>query len=395
MSRKNQNKKRKVFDTKKSPDKLILYFSILMTIFGAIMIFDASVYKANESFSDPFHFLKLQLVWIIIGLIIGFLLYIYDYRKLQKLSLLGMIISIVSLILVLLLGEDINGSKRWFSFGPLPPLQPAEFAKIAVILYLSSWMSTNKYFSDKTKVVLKDSFLKSLISFGAIVGVVALLIILEPDLGTTMIIGITSFIMYFIAKEGPEHAKLATISLLLVFLPIVIIAAILEPYRIGRISTYLHLLTTGEIADPRGDGYQMQQILIGIGSGGFLGKGFGQSRQRFGYLVENTAFTDSIFAVILEELGFLGGTILVLAWVIFLWRGFKIGLNAADKQGKLLAIGITVWLTLQALLNIGANVGLIPLTGIPAPFLSYGGSSTIVTLAGIGILLNISKHSKT
>ena len=394
MSRKNQTKKRKNVEPKKGPDKFILYFSILMTVFGAIMIFDASVYKANESFADPFHFLKLQLVWIVIGLIIGLFLYIYDYRKLQRLSLLGMIVSVITLILVLILGEDINGSKRWFSFGPLPPLQPAEFAKIAVILYLSSWMSSNKYFSDKTKVELKGSFLKSLVSFGAIVGVIALLIMLEPDLGTTMIIGTTSFIMYFIAKEGPDHAKLTFMSLLVLFIPLVIIAALLEPYRIGRVSTYLHLLTTGEISDPRGDGYQMQQILIGIGSGGFLGKGFGQSRQRFGYLVENTAFTDSIFAVILEELGFLGGTILVAAWTIFLWRGFKIGLNAPDKQGRLLAIGITVWLTLQALLNMGANVGLIPLTGIPAPFLSYGGSSTIVTLAGIGILLNISKHSK-
>ena len=232
MSRKNQTKKRKNVEPKKGPDKFILYFSILMTVFGAIMIFDASVYKANESFADPFHFLKLQLVWIVIGLIIGLFLYIYDYRKLQRLSLLGMIVSVITLILVLILGEDINGSKRWFSFGPLPPLQPAEFAKIAVILYLSSWMSSNKYFSDKTKVELKGSFLKSLVSFGAIVGVIALLIMLEPDLGTTMIIGTTSFIMYFIAKEGPDHAKLTFMSLLVLFIPLVIIAALLEPYRI-------------------------------------------------------------------------------------------------------------------------------------------------------------------
>jgi cell division protein FtsW len=136
----------------------------------------------------------------------------------------------------------------------------------------------------------------------------------------------------------------------------------------------------------------MQQILIGIGSGGIFGKGFGQSRQRFGYLVENTAFTDSIFAVILEELGLLGGSMIILSWILFLWRGLKISLEAPDKQGKLLAGGITVWLTSQALLNMAANVGLIPLTGMPLPLLTYGGSSTIVTLIGIAILLNVSKY---
>ena len=143
-----------------------------------------------------------------------------------------------------------------------------------------------------------------------------------------------------------------------------------------------------------GSGYQMQQILIGIGSGGFLGKGFGQSRQRFGYLVENTAFTDSIFAVILEELGLWGGTLIVVSWIIFLWRGFKIALNAIDKEGQLLATGITIWLTSQAFFNMAANVGLIPLTGIPLPFLTYGGSSTIVTVAAFGLLLNVSRFRK-
>ncbi len=394
MSRNKPTKKKTLFNLKKSPDKFILYFVIFMTIFGAIMIFDASVYIANATQADPFHFLKLQLVWILGGSIVGFFLYFFDYRKLLRGSLLGLMFVIVLLVLVLAFGEDINGSKRWFSLvDPLPGIQPAEFAKLGILLYLSSWMSSNKYFSEGTKVVLKGTFLKSLVSFVAIVGVIALLVMLEPDLGTTMIIGITSFVMFFMAKDGWEHAKYTIGSLFLLFIPLGTLAAIIERYRVGRITTYLHLLLTGEIANPLKEGYQMQQILIGIGSGGFLGKGFGQSRQRFGYLVENTAFTDSIFAVILEELGFLGGTLLVIAWIAFLWRGFRVGLNAPDKQGKLLASGITVWLTLQAFLNMGANVGLIPLTGIPAPFLSYGGSSTLVTLAGIGILLNISKYS--
>jgi cell division protein FtsW len=195
-----------------------------------------------------------------------------------------------------------------------------------------------------------------------------------------------------IAGEDRTHT-IGSLAVIALAIPIGILAAILEPYRLKRVQTFLTLLLTGEVADPRGSGYQMQQILIGIGSGGLLGKGFGQSRQRFGYLVENTAFTDSTFAVVLEELGLIGGTVIILAWLVFLWRGIKISINAPDKQGRLLASGITIWLFLQALMNMAANVGLIPLTGIPNPFITYGGSSTIVTLIGIAILLNVNKYS--
>ena len=183
------------------------------------MIFDASVYKANEEFGDPFHFLKLQIVWILAGALIATIIYFWDYRKLQSLS------SYFSdnyhlTNLSTILGEDINGAKRWFAIGPLPPIQPAELAKVGIILYLSSWMSTNKYFQDSTKVELKGSFLQTLISFGAIVGIVALLIILEPDLGTTMIIGLTSFTMFFVAKNGWDHTKYTLGSLLLLGIPL-------------------------------------------------------------------------------------------------------------------------------------------------------------------------------
>lgn len=378
---------------KESADKVILFFAIFMAIFGAIMIFDASVYKANATFGDSFYFLKSQIIWLILGTIPAVIIYYWDYRKLLKLSLPILVITIILLVLVLIFGEEKNGARRWFAIGGLPPIQPAEFAKLSVILYLTNWLSHNKYFKDETKVDFKTTFLPTLISFGAIVGVVSILVMLERDLGTTLIIAITSFALFFIGRDGWEHAKYVALTVLGGFVPLVALAAILEPYRLKRVSTYLHLLLTGEVADIKETGYQIHQILIGIGSGGIVGKGFGQSRQRFGYLVENTAFTDSIFAVILEELGFIGGTFLVFAWVFFLWRGFKIAQNAPDKEGRLLAIGISVWITLQALMNMAANVGLIPLTGIPAPLLSYGGSSTIVTLIGIGILLNISRCS--
>ncbi|KKP92779.1 MAG: Cell division-specific peptidoglycan biosynthesis regulator FtsW [candidate division WS6 bacterium GW2011_GWC1_36_11] len=394
MSNPNTVQKRRTKNilTGHKPDSIILIFAIMMAIFGAIMIFDASVYQANTVFNDQFYFLKSQLVWLVMGIIPAVLIYFWDYRKILKLAFPALIITIVLLVLVLVLGEALNGSKRWFAIGSLPKIQPAEFAKITLIMYLSSWLAKRDYKYKDFKSALREGFVKNLLGFLAILGTVAVLILLEPDLGTTMILCITCFIMFLMAGEDRIHT-LASGSVLLLLVPVAALAAILEPYRLKRVMTFMSLLFTGKVADPQGSGYQMQQILIGIGSGGIFGTGFGQSRQRFGYLVENTAFTDSIFAVILEELGFLGGTLIIIAWLVFLWRGLKIAMGAPDKQGRLLAAGITVWLVMQTLLNIAANVGFIPLTGMPIPLLSYGGSSTIVSLIGIGILLNISKYS--
>lgn len=375
------------------PDKVLLIFMIAMSIFGAIMIFDASVYQANQVFGDQFYFLKSQLIWLALGAIPAFAVYMIDYKKLLKLSLPALIVIIILLIAVLILGTAVNGSKRWFQIGGLPPIQPAEFAKLVMVMYLSSWLAKRDHNYTKFEDALKKGFVNNLLGFIAILGVVALLILLEPDLGTTMVICVTAFGMFFISGKDKAHT-VGSIGIVLLSIPLVILAAILEPYRLKRVQTFIDLLLTGNVADPRGAGYQMQQILIGIGSGGFWGKGFGQSRQRFGYLVENTAFTDSIFAVILEELGFWGGALIVISWIFFLWRGFKIALNSPDKQGQLLATGITIWLTVQAFFNMAANVGLIPLTGMPLPFLTYGGSSTIITMIAFAMLLNVSKYTK-
>ena len=358
-----------------------------MSIFGAIMIFDASVYIAHTNFGDQFYFLKSQVIWLLIGTIVALPFYLIDYKKILKLAMPAMVLIIVSLFLVLFIGEDINGAKRWFQFGPFPSIQPAEFAKIVIIMYLSSWLAKQEH---KYKG-MKD-FFKGFASFGAILGIIAILILLEPDLGTTMVICVTAFAMFFISGQNKIHTW-GSVSILLMAVPLIILAGILEPYRFNRIKTFLDLILKGEVSDPLGTGYQMQQILIGVGSGGFWGKGFGQSRQRFGYLVENTAFTDSIFAVVLEEFGLIGGIAIILFWIIFLWKGFYIAERIEDKEGKFLAMGITIWLVLQAFLNMAANVGIIPLTGIPLPFLTYGGSNTFVTLIGIALLLNVSRYT--
>lgn len=385
--------KRKPILTGHKPDRIILTFVIFMAIFGVVMIYDASVYQANSVFNDQFYFLKSQLIWLALGLIPASIIYFIEYRKILKLSLPILASITLLLILVLLLGDEINGSKRWFQIGSLPQIQPAEFAKIGIVMYLASWLAKREYHYTKFEDALKKGFLNNLIGFLAILGIVALLILLEPDLGTTMVICVTAFGMFFVSGKDKAHT-IGSIGVVLLGIPLVALAAILEPYRLSRVMTFFNVILTGTVDDPKGSGYQMQQILIGVGSGGFWGKGFGQSRQRFGYLVENTAFTDSIFAVLLEELGLWGGAIIVCSWIFFLWRGFKIALNSVDREGQLLATGITIWLTSQAFFNMGANVGLIPLTGIPLPFLTYGGSNTIVTLMAFALLLNVSRYTK-
>ncbi len=376
--------------TKGKPDKGILGFAVVMAIFGVIMIFDASVFVANQTFNDQFYFLKLQLVWLFIGTIIAIPFYLIDYRKIIKLSLPALAVILVLLVAVLIFGEEVNGSKRWFAIGPIP-IQPAEFAKPVIILYLASWLSKQRKEYKSFKDAIRQDFMQKFAGFISILGSVLILILLEPDLGTTMIIALTAFTMFFISGTDVSHT-IGSIAVAILLGIVGVIAAILEPYRLNRVMTFLHLIFKGEVEDPRGSGYQIQQILIGIGSSGFWGKGFGQSRQRFGYLVENTAFTDSIYAVVLEELGFIGGSIMVFMWIFFMLRGLKIALESPDKQGQLAAAGITIWLSLQAFLNMAANVGLIPLTGIPLPFLTYGGSNTVVTLIAIAILLNISRY---
>lgn len=380
------------------PDITLSIFTLIMTLFGLIMIFNASSFKAHELGLNQFHFLWLQLIWIGVSIIPFLIIYFWDYRKYSKLSLIMYIIVVILLFAVLIIGENINGATRWIKIAGVQ-IQPTEFLKPVIILFLASWLSKeDKSTQDlkratDIKEVLQTRFGKNMIIFFIILGVTLLLIVLEPDLGTTMITGITAVAIFFISGRDSIQ-RLWTTGLLGIFGILAIIAGFLENYRLKRILTFVDLIRTGEVTNPRTDGYQMSQILMGIGSGGFLGVGFAQSIQKFGYLVENTAFTDSIYAIILEELGMLGGIVIILAWLIFLYKGGQIALRAPDRLGKLLAAGITIWLTTQAFINMSANVGLMPLTGIPLPFLSYGGSSTLVTFIGLGILLNVDRISK-
>lgn len=374
-------------------NRTLLYIFGGMILLGVIMVFDASVYKASELFGDPFYFLRQHIIWLVLGGIAGFTMYTIDYRILSKLSFAFLLIIVIFLIFALILGNDINGAKRWFEIAGLT-FQPAEFAKLAMVIYLASILSKEPDRKITSNEMLLQAFKSRLMTFLAILITIVVLVMMEPDMGTTMIIGLTSFLIFFISGEDRIHT-IGSILVAGVMGIAGVAAAVVAPYRFERIRTFMHLLTQGKVDNPTGEGYQISQILIGIGSSGFWGKGFGQSRQRFGYLVENTAFTDSIFAILLEELGFASAIMLVILWLVVLWQGFKTSIMIEDKFGKLLVAGITIWLVTQALLNMAANVALIPLTGIPLPFLTYGGSNTIVTLAAVGLLLNVTRYAKT
>jgi cell division protein FtsW len=284
--------------------------------------------------------------------------------------------SVIFLILVFVpgVGSNVYGASRWIQLGPFS-FQPSEMAKLAIIIYLAAWLES------RGKDRIKDLF-EGMLPFLGIMGLIGFLIMKQPDTGTLGVIVLTSFAIFFVA--GARLAHLASMGVMGMFALWILVK--IEPYRFNRI---LAFLDPG--ADPQGIGYQINQALLAVGSGGFWGVGLGHSRQKFNYLPEPVG--DSIFAVIGEEIGMVGATILVFLFIMLAIRGIKIAKNSPDMFGRLLATGITMWIILQAFINISANIALVPLTGIPLPFISYGGTSLVFLMASIGILLNISKQA--
>ncbi|MBD3362516.1 putative lipid II flippase FtsW [Candidatus Dojkabacteria bacterium] len=373
--------------TKSTPDKTLLFLILGLSIFGLLMVYSSSFITVKD---NPFYFFFRQSIYIIIGLICCFFVYIIDYKQYPKYIAIGLGISILLLILVLIpgIGKTINGATRWIDL-KLFDLQPSELTKLTFLIYLAAWTSKQK---SQTKNVDIEKYLKKdLIPFITILTLISLLILLEPDLATTGIIGLTSLAVYFLSGRDYLH-NIGTAFILVILILFGIFAAILAPYRYKRVNTYKDFLITGEVQDPKGTGYQLQNILIAVGSGGLFGVGFGESRQKFHYLGQ-TAFSDNIFAVIAEEFGLVGSLILTSIYFYILFRGLKIAEKVPDRFGRLLSSGIVIWITLQAFLHIGANIGLIPVTGIPLPFISYGGSSTVTIFIALGILLNISRQA--
>ncbi|MBP9759193.1 cell division protein FtsW [Candidatus Dojkabacteria bacterium] len=377
---------------KGSPDKGLLITFIALVFFGVIMVYSASFISHSK-----FWFFTLnQAIWVFIGVFFGSIAYFIDYRLLPKLILPGFIITITLLVLVLFpqIGTEINGARRWIDIGPVN-IQPSELIKLVFIIYLAAWTSKAKQHQLSTRSDNKiiEYFMHDLLPFGLIMLFICGLVLLEPDLATAGVIGFTAICVYFMASKDKYQIS-GTIMILVIVLFLGLAAGILAPYRFARINTYVQFLTTGQVQDPLDDGYQLQNILVAVGSGGVFGVGFGESRQKFHYL-GNTAFSDNIYAIIAEEFGFVGATIVATVFLYILFKGMKIANETEDEFGKLLVSGITIWISLQAYLHIAANIGLIPVTGIPMPYVSYGGSSLVTILIASGIILNVSKHSKS
>lgn len=359
------------------PDFIFLITLGIIIAFGLLMLASASVPLSQEKFGTSYYYLKSQILrGLLPGLALFIIGYLLPYRFWKKFALLGLILGIVSLIAVFIpgLGLGEGGASRWLNFG-LFSLQPSEFLKLAFIIYLAAW------FDSKEKTI--KSFSNSFVPFMILIGVLAVLLLFQPDIGTLGVISLIGMTMYFLAG-----ARLLYFPIILGGGGILIyILTKIFPHALNRVTVFLHPGT-----DPKGIGYQLNQALLAIGSGGFFGRGLGQSVQKFKYLPEPS--TDSILAVIGEELGFFGILLLLILFGILIFRGFRIARLAPDNFARYLASGIISWIAIQALINTAAISGLLPLTGITLPFISLGGSSLTACLAGMGILLNISKYSK-
>lgn len=348
-----------------NPSKRLLFFALLLSSVGLILIYEASVVEAFTQFDDKFHFVKRQFLWLLAGLTIFLVTSRLNLKFIKKITPFLFAASLLSLILVLIpgLGLKLQGARRWLDLG-LFSFQPSEFLKIGLILYLSLWLEKKQDFG----------------RFLIIVGTCLLLLMLQPDLGTTIIVGSTAFIIYYLS--GAPINKLLSLFAISSLVGLVLI--ITSPYRLNRVHTFLD-----PTADPLGRGYHINQVLLSLGSGGWTGVGLGRSLQKYSYLPEAT--TDSIFAILAEELGFIGGVIFIILLFGFCYQCFIISASVKDRFAGLVAGGISGLLTVQIFVNLAAMVALVPLTGVPLPFISYGGSSLITTFAALGILKLTSK----
>jgi cell division protein FtsW len=357
-------------------DRTILWTTLAILAVGLLTLSSASTVLSYQRFHNNYYYFIRQIFFgAVPGLILMYFFSRIDYHKWQKFAPLMIIAGIAMLVAVLIpgIGFKVGGARRWINFGSFL-FQPTEFIKLAVILYLASWYDKRQQHTDN----LYYGFLPSL----AIVGVVAGLIILEPDIGTMLVLASIAAVMFFIGGVRMKYIYATAASALLVMWILVKAA----PYRAQRFLAFMD-----PSVDARGISYQVNQALLAIGSGGFWGLGFGQSRQKYSYLPEPIG--DSIFAIMSEELGFIRICAILFLFLFLAYRGFKVARAAPDIFGKLVATGITSWLIMQAVINIGGIIGLMPLTGIPLTFISYGSTSLLISLASMGILLNISRYA--
>jgi cell division protein FtsW len=355
-----------------SIDKWLLASVLVLCAFGLIMVFSSSEVQGYVDHNNASYYFQHQIVWLAIGFVGALLALGLDYHRLRALAPAAAAVAVVLLVLVIIphIGVTRNGARRWFGLGSFT-IQPAEIAKIVLIVYMARWLEK----SGPRIRSFRDGLVPFLVMFGLIVG----LVLLEKDLGTGMVIAVIALAMFLVAGARASHV-LGTLALAAGGMWLLIR---LEPYRFSRMSAFLN-----PWADSLNTGFQSVQSVLALGSGGLFGVGLGNSIQKYQWLPE--AHTDFIFAIIGEEVGLVGTLFVLALFCLLAYRGYRAALRAPDRFGLLLATGITTWLIFQAFVNMAAVTLTLPTTGIPLPFVSFGGSSLSVSLAAVGLLLNIS-----
>jgi cell division protein FtsW len=363
-------------------DRWLFGVTLSLCLLGAVMIYSASAVTADQQYGRSYIFLLRQSAWLILGLFGMFALMRTDYRRLREPAV---VYTAVCMVLFLLVGtfflDKSHATHRWIKFGPVG-IQPSELAKLAVILYLA-WFLDLKRRNSAAMEFRKEDFLHTILPAVGPILVFVLLILLQPDLGTSVDIALIATAVLFVAGISWKWIAAGTLAAL----PVLYLLITHVSYRQARLMAFLN-----PDSDSLGAGFQLLQSLIAVGSGGFTGVGLMESKQKLFYLPE--AHTDFIYAVICEELGFIGAILIIGLFVVYGWRGLRAAFSAPDGFGRLLALGITAMVLSQALINFAVVLGMVPTKGIPLPFISYGGSSLLVMLLATGVLLNISQQAE-
>jgi len=358
---------------KHNPDYWTFLIILILLTFGIIMVFSASQYFAQyKPYNDSYYFLKKQLYNAVLGVIAMVVLMQFDYHNYHKMAFPMLCVGMVLVVSVFFIGDAAGGAVRWIDLG-FVRFQPSELMKIALVVFLASSLNRRQAVLHK----LKEGFIPYVILIGVVFGLVAM-----EDLSTAVIIAGTAWVMMFCAGNKPAHL----FSLVLLGVVLIAVAIQMEGFRQGRITAFLD-----PWADPKGNGYQTIQSMVAIGSGGLTGVGLGAGGAKWYYLPDR--HTDFIFSIIAEEMGLVGGIFVFLLFLAFTWRGLSIAWNSSDNFGSLLALGLTAMVSIQTLMNLGVALGCLPVTGITLPFISYGGTSLVISLGAIGILLNVSRYA--
>jgi cell division protein FtsW len=357
-------------------DKVLFTATLLLVCTSVVMVWSASAVVAMEKNDDPYFFLVKQALWVLLGLCVVPVVMRIDYRTYRQPLVIWTGLALVALALVaVLFAAPRNGATRWLAVGALG-IQPSELAKIVVIVFLAALL--------ERRMDRIDDVSYSLLPVGVVLGTIVGLVLAEPDLGTAVAIATIGAVMVFAAGVNVRYIA----GLALAAIPALYLVLMGSEYRRRRVTAFLD-----PWADPLGDGYQMVQSMIAVATGGWFGRGLMAGVQKLFYVPE--PHNDFIYAVISEELGLLGATMVLACFVVITWRGLRTALRAPDRFGAFLAIGLTTMVVFQAFFNISVVLGLLPTKGIPLPFVSYGGSSLLINLAGMGILLNVSQHASS